>query len=135
MVEGTSQRKVVGRTVVIVLGVICIVLSAGLIGVLAAYLPIANSISSLNSQIAAQNATITSQQQQIVALQNSLSQQTENQADKDAKIAELNISAGEWQILLGLNASSPLVQNKAVDLQANENPRSIQPQQILQFPS
>jgi len=121
MVEGTSQRKVVGRTVVIVLGVICIVLSAGLIGVLAAYLPIANSISSLNSQIAAQNATITSQQQQIVALQNSLSQQTENQADKDAKIAELNNYAGELQNLLWLNASSTLVQNQAVDLQANEN--------------
>ena|SRR3990170_5628088 len=121
MVEGTSQRKVVGRTAVIVLGVICIVLSAGLIGVLAAYLPIANSISSLNSQIAAQNATITSQQQQIVALQNSLSQQTENQADKDAKIAELNNYAGELQNLLWLNASSTLVQNQAVDLQANEN--------------
>ena len=125
MTEKTSQRKVVGKTVAIVLGVICIVLSAGLVAVLAVYLPAANSISNLNSQVAAQNATITSQQQQIAALQRILSQPTNNQdaqiADLNARIADLNDYSQNLMSLLFLNASGILVQNQPVSLQANEN--------------
>jgi len=125
MVEETGQKKVVGRTIAIVLGIICIVLSAGIVVVLAAYLPAQGAINSLNSQVATQNATITSQSQQISALQNSLSQIGNDQTDKDAQIADLNSQLQElttyYNNLLLLNASGILVLNQGVSLPASGN--------------
>lgn len=124
MTEETSQRKVVGRTVAIVLAVICIVLSAGIVAVLAAYLPTQNTINSLNAQVSTQNATITTQSQQIAALQSAIAQLSSNrgtgtytQEDIDA----LNDYANNLLNLLMLNASGLLLQNQAVQLQANDN--------------
>jgi predicted PurR-regulated permease PerM len=49
MTENEDQKKFVNRTAAISVAIICIVLAACLIGVIAVYLPTANN---LNSQIA-----------------------------------------------------------------------------------
>lgn len=120
-----TKKKVVSRTVAIVLGIICIILSAGLVTAFALYLPAANSVSRLNSEIAtknsliaSQNATIASQSQQIVALQNSLSQA---QTSNDEQIDELNEYISDLLNILYLNASTTLLQNQGVQLPANSS--------------
>jgi hypothetical protein len=125
MTEETSQKKVVGRTIAIVLGMICIVLSASLVAVLALYLPSANSNSQLKSEIAekndminSQNTTIVSQSQQIVALQSSLQQATSGNVEE---IAYLEDYVSELLNVVYMNASSYLLLNQGVALVANES--------------
>ena len=60
-----GERKVVGRNIAIVLGVVCVVLAAGLIGAVANYTSV---ISSLNSQITEKDHEISSLNSQIASL-------------------------------------------------------------------
>ena len=124
MTQETSQKKVVGRTVAIVLGMICIVLSASLVAVLALYLPTANSVNELNSEIeakeniiASQNATMVSMNLQIAALQNSLQQSS----TKDETIADLNSYISSLLNIVYMNASTILFQNQGVQMATSEN--------------
>jgi len=125
MTEQTSQKEISGRTVVVVLGIICIVLSAGFIAVFALYLPAADSASKLQAEIkakdgalASQNATIVSLTQQIAALQLSLQQSL---TTKDQTIAELNSYISDLWNVLYLNATTILLQNQNVQIAANES--------------
>ena len=76
MSEQKPEKKVVGRTVAIALGIICIILAVGLVGAVADYTSIIsgnetyyqNQISSLNSQISSLNAQINSLQDQVTNL-------------------------------------------------------------------
>ncbi len=124
MTKETPQKKVVGRTVAVVLGIICIILSAGLVGSFALYLPAANSVSQLNSEIAtknsliaSQNATIFSQSQQITALQKSLSQ-TSNSSEQ---IDTLNAYISDLMNILYLNVSTTFFQNPTVQVPPNSS--------------
>jgi len=83
-----SEKKVVGRNVVIALGIICVILAVGLVGAVANYTSIISgkdntvtakdsqiadkddTISSLNSQIASQDSQISSLNSQASSLQN-----------------------------------------------------------------
>jgi len=69
-----SEKKVVGRNVAIALGIICIILAVGLVGVVANYTSIISSkddtISSLNLQITSKDSQISSLNSQIANLQN-----------------------------------------------------------------
>jgi uncharacterized coiled-coil protein SlyX len=62
-----GERKVVGRNIAIALGVVCVVLAAGLIGAVANYTSV---ISSLNSQITEKDHEISSLNSQIQILAN-----------------------------------------------------------------
>lgn len=74
MTEQKPERKVVGRTVAIALGIICIVLVVGLVGAIAYYTLTINdknnTISSLNSQITDKDSQISSLNFQVSDLQN-----------------------------------------------------------------
>lgn len=74
MSEQKPERKVVGRTVAIALGIICIVLVVGLVGAIADYTLAINdkndTISSLNSQIADKDSQISDLNSQVSNLQN-----------------------------------------------------------------
>ena len=63
--EKKGQKKIVSRAMVIALGMICIVLAAGLVGAIAVYMPM---VSNLESQIAEKNSTITSLNSQVSSL-------------------------------------------------------------------
>jgi len=64
-----SERKVVGKKVVIILGIICIILAVGLIGAIINYTSILKEkdgvIASLNSQVMSKDAQIVDLQSQI----------------------------------------------------------------------
>jgi len=68
--EKRGQKKLVSRMVVIALGLICIVLVAGLVGAIAVYMPM---VSNLESQIAEKNSTISSLNSQISSLNSQVS--------------------------------------------------------------
>src|SRR3990172_508390 len=128
MTEESGQRKIVGRTVAIVLGLICVVLAAGLVGVLAVYLSgssNATEISKLKTENTALKSNMTSLTNQLATLQNSLNQANANlnslSDQYDADIAELNDAYLALVNLLNLNASAIILQNQAVQLAAGEN--------------
>ena len=129
MVETASkQRKVVGRTVAIVLFIVCVVLSAGLIAAVAVYLPTADTIARLNSENAGLKGKMTALNQQLVNLQNILAQSENSISDKDSTISALNneVSALNDEVngllnLLYLNATGTAVSNQSFSLAAGEN--------------
>jgi hypothetical protein len=99
-VSETKERKVVGKSIVIVLGIACMILVASLVGAFAYYVPMVNSknstISSLNSQIAnlqnqtaSDNLTMVDLQNQIDSLQSQIAQLQENASSQNATIANL----------------------------------------------
>ena len=96
----TKERKVAGKSVVIVLGIACMILVGSLIGVFAYYVPMVDSkditISSLNSQIAnlqnqtaSDNASISNLQNQIDSLRSQIAQLQENASSQNETIADL----------------------------------------------
>jgi hypothetical protein len=123
MAAAPTQKQVVNRTMVIALGLACIVLAAGLVGSIAFYMPMVNSlqvqiteknstISSLNSTISSLNSTISSLNQQISALQNNLNQNN---------VTALNQQISLLTSFLLLNESEYLVDNQAGSLDAGAN--------------
>jgi outer membrane murein-binding lipoprotein Lpp len=75
--EKGGQKKIFRRTMIIALGLICIILAAGLFGAIAVYMPM---VSNLESQIADKNNTILSLNSQVSSLN---SQVSSLQADID----------------------------------------------------
>jgi len=73
-----SERKMVSKNIGIVIGLICIVLVAGLVGVFAYYSMIVrnnnNTISNLNSEVSDQNNTISALNSQITEQNNQISE-------------------------------------------------------------
>ena len=120
-----KQRKVVGRTVAIVLVIVCVVLSAGLIAAVAVYLPTASTIARLNSENAGLEGNMTVLTQQILNLQNMLSQRDGSISDKDSQIADLNAAYNDevnsLLNILYLNASGTPAENQDFSLAAGEN--------------
>jgi uncharacterized coiled-coil protein SlyX len=110
--EKKGQRKIVSRTMVIALGLICIILAAGLVGAIAVYMPM---VSNLESQIAEKNSTISSLNSQVASLN---SQVASLQADieqinstiEDYKEAQdaFNSQAEYYISILSLNESDYL---------------------------
>src|SRR3989337_1670065 len=104
MVEAEGKpRKVVGRTVAIVLVIVCIVLSAGLIAAIAVYLPTESTIARLNSENAGLEGNMTVLTQQILNLQNMLSQREGSITDKDNQISSLTNEVTSLLNILYLN--------------------------------
>lgn len=108
----TKERKVVGKSIIIVLGIACMILVASLVGAFAYYVPLVNSknsaISSLNSQVAnlqnqtaSDNLTMVGLQNQIDFLQSQLTDLEKNASSDNATIANL-----QSQLSLLLNWSS-----------------------------
>jgi len=123
MAEKTSQKKVVGRTVAIALGMVCIVLVAGLVGAIAVYTPMVNN---LKSQTAEKDNTISSLNSQISALNSSLNQISSSTSSKDSQIAALNLQVAGLNSqlssiasILALNESAFLVSNQEVTQEPN----------------
>lgn len=116
MAEKTSQKKVVGRTVAIALGMVCIVLVAGLVGAIAVYTPMVNN---LKSQTAEKDNTISSLNSQISALNSSTSSKDSQIAALNLQIAGLNQQVSSIASILSLNVSTYLVHNQDVTLEPN----------------
>jgi hypothetical protein len=121
-----SESKAVGRKVIIVLGAVCIMLAVGMVVALFSYLPAADQINALNTQIAEKNqniATLTAQITSLTAQINSQSGQTStsNQTYLQNQIDALQGRIEDLNNVLYLNVSSLLVPNQGFMMDANSN--------------
>jgi cell division protein FtsB len=118
-----GKRRISWKPVAIALVLVCIVVSAGLVGVLAVYLPM---VSDLNSQIAEKNAdlaTFTTQigslNAQVALLQNSLDQSNSTIENLQEGVETLNLQIQSYLNLLYLNASMYLFSQTPVSQNAS----------------
>jgi hypothetical protein len=110
--EKMGKRKISWKPVSIALVLVCIVVSAGLVGVLAIYLPM---VDDLNTQIEDKNADIAtftmqigSLNAQVMSLQNSLDQSNSTIENLQEGVETLNLQIQSYLNLLYLNASTYL---------------------------
>ena len=118
-----GKKKISWKPVAIALVLVCIVVSAGLVGVLAVYLPMVND---LNSQIAEKDAdlaTFTTQigslNAQVAYLQNSLDQSNSTIENLQEGVETLNLQIQNYLNLLYLNASMYLFSQAPVSQNAS----------------
>ena len=95
----TKEGKIAGKSVLGALGIICIVLTAGLIATIAAYRSIVqerdSTISSLNSQISSLNSQATNLQDQITLLKTQLNGLL-NATATSASVDEISLNPSAW---------------------------------------
>ena len=110
--EKISGKKIAWKTIAIALGMACIVLSAGLIGVLAIYLPMADDLNSQiadkNSNIAALNLQAASLNSQISALQDDLDQNASYIETLNEGIEYMNLQLQSYLNIIFMNVSESL---------------------------
>jgi len=110
--EKIGKTKISWKTLAIALVMACIVLSAGLISVIAIYPPQVNSLESQiagkNVTIAALTAQIASLNSQISALQNNLAQNASYIEDLKDAMDYLNSQIQSYLNIISLNASEAL---------------------------
>jgi uncharacterized coiled-coil protein SlyX len=130
MAQITSSKKVVSRTVAIGLGVVCVVLAAGLVGALVLYAPMVadlqsqlsdqdSTIASLNSQISGLTSQVASLTMQVASLKASLDQ-SYNSSEVQALIAEYVQQIQDDQAIISLSKSGYVVQNFPINQTAGE---------------
>jgi cell division protein FtsB len=111
-----AERKVAGRKLAIVLGVVSVILAVGLVIALVAYLPASAQVSTLNAQIAEKDQTIAALNLQITSLQNNGTSQSANAAQVttlQTEIASLQAEIADLSNVLYLNATGVLVNSQA----------------------
>lgn len=130
MTENEDQKKFVNRTAAIAVAIICIVLAASLIGIIAVYLPTANN---LNSQIAEKDKKIADLNSEISTLNSQVFSLEASIAQNNATIIQLNSSVEDLKELIDvldsqiednlniiyLNASGSLLQPTTFAQDAN----------------
>jgi len=107
-----SEKKVVGRNVAIVLGIICVILAVGLVGAVANYTSI---ISGKDSTIATKNSEIANKDSQISNLQTWLNG---NVSNLNSQINSLNSQISDLQNQVTNLQAPKLI---FVNIQANDN--------------
>jgi hypothetical protein len=122
-IEKKGQRKIVSKAMVITLGLICIILAAGLVGAIAVYMPM---VSNLESQIAEKNSTISSLNSQtsslnsqILALQADIEQLNSTIDDYREAQAAFNSQVEYLFNIIYLNVSEYLFTPRSFTLTAN----------------
>jgi len=131
-----AERKVVGRKLAIVLGVVSIILAVGLVIALVAYLPASAQVSSLNAQIAEKDQTIAALNLQITSLQNKVTSQSANAAQVTTlqnQIANLQAEIADLSNVLYLNATGVLVSAQGFNQEPNTNVTIWDGSQPLQY--
>ena len=94
MTQEKSGKKVVSRTIAIALGVVCIILVAGLVGVIATYTPM---MSDLQSQVANKDSTITSLNSTVTSLSSTVTSLGSQVSSLNSQVASLKSSLNESQ--------------------------------------
>jgi outer membrane murein-binding lipoprotein Lpp len=121
--EKKGQRKIFSKAMVIALGLICIILAAGLVGAIAVYMPM---VSNLESQIAEKNSTISSLNSQISSLNSQVSTlqadiEQINSTIEDYKAAQaaFNSEVEYYLSIIYLNESGYLFASRSFTQTAN----------------
>jgi uncharacterized coiled-coil protein SlyX len=110
-----SEKKVVDRKVAIALGIICVVLAVGLVGVVAYYTSI---ISGLNSQVSQLQTwlqeNITHYESQITSLRNQIADKDNTIASLNSQINQLQSQVDEFRAIVNLEKSETWVSQQTV---------------------
>jgi cytoskeletal protein RodZ len=116
-----SQNKVVSRTIAIALGLVCVVLAAGLI------VSVANgslnsdkqTISDLQDQVSSQSDQISSLTSQNTVLTNQLSTAKSNSTTLAEKVANLTSTINDYESIIAMNNSDIALDNQTYTQDAN----------------
>jgi hypothetical protein len=110
------------------LGLICLVLAAGLVGSIVVYMPMVNNLQSQMTEkdntISSLNSTISSLNRQVQAFQNAIAQlqsQSSTSANASQEIAYLNSQILALNSILYLNESGLLVNHQSINQAAGAN--------------
>ena len=110
--EKTSRKNIGWKAITLALIMICIALSAGLVGVIAFYLPLVDNLNSQilekDTNIAGLNAAVSSLTAQISSLQDSLDQNESYIATLEEGIDYLNSQISNYLSIIYLNQSEYL---------------------------
>jgi outer membrane murein-binding lipoprotein Lpp len=121
--EKKGQRKIVSKAMVIALGLICIILAAGLVGAIAVYVPMASNLESQiaekNSTISSLNSQVSSLNSQILALQANFDQVNSTIDDYKAAQEAFNSQAKVYSNIISLNVTETLLASQSFTLDAN----------------
>jgi len=125
MAVAPTQKRFVNRTVVIALGLTCIILAAGLVGSIAVYMPMVNNLQSQiaerDNMISSLNSTISSLNRTNQVYQNAISQLSVNQSAMESEIATLTNNTAYLINITQLRVYGLLVYNQALNQAANAN--------------
>jgi uncharacterized protein HemX len=115
--KNMSEKKGVNQAIVFALGLVCIVLAAGLAVVLVNGSPIVNSedqqtIAELQEQLTNRTSTIATLNAQIAQLQTQINGINQNNTQYQQQIAELQEQIQEYINILHLNKTALLVNNQ-----------------------
>jgi polyhydroxyalkanoate synthesis regulator phasin len=116
-----SSRKIFSRPITLALGMICIVLAAGLVGAIAYYAPIASNSEAQMAEIQEKDNLISSMNATIASLQSSLNQSSSSVTTMQAQIDALNRQINSLFNYLNLNMSDLLVYNQTLYQDAGAN--------------
>lgn len=123
--ESAGSNNVAGRKATIVLGLVCVILAASLVGVIVIYLSIGASpseVAALRTENTNLEGNVTSLTNQLTALQDSyvqLSSQLQSLQNQISANEELQNYTAELSTLLQLGASSVYMQNQQVQIDPN----------------
>jgi len=116
-----GEKKVVDRKVAIALGIICVVLAVGLVGVVAYYTSI---ISGLNSQVSQLQTwlqeNITHYESQITSLRNQIADKDNTIASLNSQISQLQSQVDEFRAIVNLEKSETWVSQQVVNQPAGD---------------
>jgi uncharacterized coiled-coil protein SlyX len=128
--EKKGQKKIVGRRVAIALGMICIVLVAGLVGAIAVYTPMIgnlesqiaemeNQIAERDDTISSLNSTVSSLKSQISSLTYLVANYSDHLNQSYSEIDSLNSQIASYYSIIYLNESGYLFENETLTQNAN----------------
>lgn len=117
-----SQNKVVSRTIAIALGLVCLVLAAGLIVSVANGSLNSNdkqTISDLQDQVSSQTDQISTLTSQNTILSNQLSTAKSNSTTLAEKVANLTSTINDYESIIAMNNSDIALDNQTITQDAN----------------
>ena len=121
--EKGGQKKVFGRTMIIALGLICIILAAGLFGAIAVYMPMVSNLESQiaekNNAISSLNSQVSSLTSQVLALQADIEQLSSTIEDYKAAQEAFNSQAKVYSNIISLNVTELLFGPTEINQAAN----------------
>ncbi len=116
----TNNGKVVDRNIALALGVVCIILAAGLAAAVANGTVFdSTNMSDLENQVAEQTTTISNLNAKVTILQNQLNTLNSSVSDYETQLAELTDENSNYASILALNDSAIILDSQSFTQDAN----------------
>jgi len=135
--EKTNKRKIGWKTLAIALVMVCIMLSAGLVGVIAVYLPMVSNLHSQiaekDTELAALSSVVSSLNTQVSSLRTNLAQNESYIANLEEGLDVLNSRLDGYFNIISLNVSAYLFQPATQSLTQDANSSTVMFQSQLDY--